>query len=61
MAKVVTANMRRELVEALRSRYKASSWEQKGRILAEFVATSGYLRIPVKGNRVPRDGEQHST
>ena len=44
MAKAITANTRRELVNALRSRYKAGSREQKGRILAEFVATSGYHR-----------------
>jgi hypothetical protein len=44
MAKAITANTRRELINALRSRYKAGSREQKGRILAEFVATSGYHR-----------------
>jgi len=40
MAKAITANTRRELVDALRSRYGVGSREQKGRILAEFVATS---------------------
>ena len=44
MAKAITANTRRELVDALRSRYGVGSREQKGRILAEFVATSGYHR-----------------
>lgn len=44
MAKIVTAEARRELVAALSERYRAGSRVQKGRILAEFVATSGYHR-----------------
>lgn len=44
MTKLVTAKIRSELVAALRERYQAGSRDQKGRILAEFVATSGYHR-----------------
>ena len=44
MTKLVTAKVRGELVAALRERYKAGNRDQKGRILAEFVATSGYHR-----------------
>lgn len=44
MTKIVTAEARRELVAVLSERYKAGSRDQKGRILAEFVATSGYHR-----------------
>ena len=44
MTKLVTAQVRNELVAALRERYRAGSREQKSRILAEFVATSGYHR-----------------
>jgi len=47
MTKLVTAKVRGELVAALRERYKAGSRDQKGRILAEFVATSGYHRKSV--------------
>src|SRR6266852_3166228 len=44
MSKKVTVQTRRELVEALRARYRASSREEKTRILREFAAVSGYHR-----------------
>jgi hypothetical protein len=42
--KKVTIQTRRELVEALRARYGASSREEKTRILQEFSATTGCHR-----------------
>jgi hypothetical protein len=42
--KKVTIQTRRELVEALRVRYRASSREEKTRILREFSATTGCHR-----------------
>ena len=44
MSKKITQQMRRELVEALRSRYSAGSREEKTRILEEFASISGYHR-----------------
>lgn len=44
MSTLMTAPARRELVEALRQRYAAATREGKARILAEFVAVSGYHR-----------------
>ena len=44
MVKIVTAEVRSGLIAALRERYKAGNREQKGRILAEFAAISGYHR-----------------
>jgi hypothetical protein len=35
---------RRELLDTVRARYAGKSREQKGRILDEFVATTGYHR-----------------
>jgi hypothetical protein len=40
----ITVQTRRELVEAVRARYRASSREEKTRILREFAAVSGYHR-----------------
>lgn len=44
MSKKVTVQTRRELVEALRARYGASSRVEKTRILQEFASISGYHR-----------------
>ena len=35
---------RKELVQALRQRYRSAAYGDKGRILDEFVAVSGYHR-----------------
>jgi hypothetical protein len=42
MSKTITVQTRRELVEALRVRYRAGSREEKTRILQEFASISGY-------------------
>lgn len=44
MVQIVTAEVRSGLIAALRERYKVGNRDQKGRILAEFVAISGYHR-----------------
>jgi hypothetical protein len=44
MSKTVSMQARRELVQALRSRYRASSRAEKTRILQEFSSISGYHR-----------------
>ena len=38
----MTHAARRELVDAIRSRYRAASGKAKRRILEEFIAASGY-------------------
>jgi hypothetical protein len=40
----VSKQVRNELVEALRERYKGASKVEKSRILKEFTAVSGYHR-----------------
>jgi len=42
MVRKITAGARRELVRALRERYRAGTREQKARILDEFGSISGY-------------------
>jgi hypothetical protein len=44
MSKTVSVQARRELVQALRSRYRASSRAEKTCILQEFASISGYHR-----------------
>ena len=44
MSKTVSVQARRELVQALRSRYRASLRTEKTRILQEFASISGYHR-----------------
>ena len=44
MAKRITASARRELVRALRERYRGGNREEKARILDEFGCVSGYHR-----------------
>jgi hypothetical protein len=44
MSKMVSVQARRELVQALRSRYRASSRAEKTCILQEFASISGYHR-----------------
>jgi hypothetical protein len=44
MSKTVSVQARRELVEALRTRYRAGSRAEKTRILQEFASISGYHR-----------------
>jgi len=44
MSKTVSVQARRELVQALRTRYRASSRAEKTRILQEFASISGYHR-----------------
>jgi hypothetical protein len=62
--KKVTVQTRRELVEAIRVRYLASSREEKTRILQEFSATTGChrksaIRILNGAGRFPDHGVQH--
>ena len=45
MGSKITAPTRRELVTALRTRYGASSRDEKTRILDEFTSLSGYHRL----------------
>jgi len=59
----IGAHARRELLEALRSRYRDSSKKGKTRILDEFVAVSGYHRkhaIRLLGDRNAGAGLAHS-
>ena len=44
MARKISAQARKELIEALRQRYKEASKKGKTRILDEFVAVAGYHR-----------------
>jgi hypothetical protein len=44
MTKPIGAQLRQELVNALRERYRVSTQKEKARILEEFVAVSGYHR-----------------
>jgi hypothetical protein len=44
MAKTVNAETRRDLLRAIRERYRAGTKEEKLRILDEFVAVTGYHR-----------------
>jgi hypothetical protein len=44
MARKVTASAQRELVRALRERYRAGTRQEKARILDEFSSVSGYHR-----------------
>jgi hypothetical protein len=44
MARKITASAQRELVRALRERYRAGTREEKARILDEFGSVSGYHR-----------------
>jgi hypothetical protein len=40
----MTGNGKRELLEAIRPRYRRANKQEKGRILDEFVANTGYYR-----------------
>jgi hypothetical protein len=44
MSNKITSQARTELVHALRDRYRGGTREEKGQILREFVAVSGYHR-----------------
>ena len=44
MAKKISKETRKELISALRQRYKEASKKDKTKILDEFVALSGYHR-----------------
>ena len=44
MAKKISTDGRRELVQAISERYRASASDEKARILDEFVAVTGYHR-----------------
>lgn len=44
MEKRITVQTRRELLAALRGRYRASTREEKTRIVEDFVSISGYHR-----------------
>jgi hypothetical protein len=44
MAKKISADARRELVQAIGERYRAGSKQEKTRILDEFVAVTGFRR-----------------
>jgi hypothetical protein len=44
MARRLSMATRRELVGAIRQRYEVATREEKGRILDELVAVSGYHR-----------------
>lgn len=44
MAKRISADVRRELVQVIGERYRAGAREEKLRILDEFVAVTGYHR-----------------
>lgn len=54
MGRKISMNTRKELVDALRNRYRDSSKKDKARILDEFVSMSGYHRkhaIRILGDR----------
>jgi hypothetical protein len=58
----MTVQTRRELVEAVRARYRAGDRESKSRILEEYSAVSGYhrksaIRI-LNGTPCPRDSDR---
>ena len=44
MARTVNAETRRDLLKAIRERYRAGTKDEKLRILDEFVAVNGYHR-----------------
>ncbi len=44
MAKKISTDGRRELVQAISARYRSAATNEKARILDEFVAVTGYHR-----------------
>jgi hypothetical protein len=44
MARKISAETRKELLKAIRERYRAGTKDEKLRILDEFVAVAGYHR-----------------